>query len=48
LWNFHKYLVGREGKVIANYSSMTSPSDRTFVAAIEKQLEARAVPVTPR
>ncbi len=38
LWNFHKYLVGRDGKVIANYTSMTSPSDRTFVAAIEKQL----------
>ena len=40
LWNFHKYLVGREGKVIANYTSMTNPSDRTLVGAIERQLAA--------
>lgn len=38
LWNFHKYLVGRDGKVIANFTSMTSPTDKAFVAAIEKQL----------
>ena len=38
LWNFHKYLVGRDGKVIANYTSMTNPSDRTLVGAIERQL----------
>jgi glutathione peroxidase len=44
LWNFHKYLVSREGKVIANYTSMTSPSDRTFVAAIEKQLGGGGLP----
>jgi glutathione peroxidase len=40
LWNFHKYLVGRDGKVIANYTSMTNPSDRTLVGAIERQLAA--------
>ncbi len=38
LWNFHKYLVGRDGKVIANYSSMTTPTVKAFVAAIERQL----------
>jgi len=38
LWNFHKYLVGREGKVVANFTSMTTPSDKAFVAAIERQL----------
>ncbi len=38
LWNFHKYLVGRDGKVIANYTSMTGPTDRSLVAAIERQL----------
>ncbi len=38
MWNFHKYLVGRDGKVIANYSSLTTPSDRTLVAAVEKAL----------
>jgi glutathione peroxidase len=44
LWNFHKYLVGRDGKVIANYTSMTSPSDRTLVTAIERQLTAGGLP----
>ena len=38
LWNFHKYLVGRDGKVVANFTSMTAPTDKAFVAAIEKQL----------
>ena len=27
LWNFHKYLIGRDGKVIASYTSMTKPDD---------------------
>jgi glutathione peroxidase len=44
LWNFHKYLVGREGKVIANYTSMTGPTDRSLVAAIERQLSGGGLP----
>ncbi len=44
LWNFHKYLVGRDGKVIANYTSMTGPTDRSLVAAIERQLAAGGLP----
>jgi glutathione peroxidase len=40
LWNFHKYLVGRDGKVVANYASLTTPSDKAFLAAIDKQLDA--------
>ncbi|WP_442284375.1 glutathione peroxidase [Variovorax sp. M-6] len=39
-WNFYKYLVGRDGKVVDSYSSMTSPDDRAFVREIEKQLSA--------
>lgn len=37
-WNFYKYLVGRDGKVIDAYSSMTSPEDRDLVRDIEKAL----------
>ncbi len=44
LWNFHKYLVGRDGKVIANYTSMTGPTDRALVAAIERQLGTGGLP----
>ena len=39
-WNFYKYLIGRDGKVVDSYSSMTSPDDRAFVREIEKQLNA--------
>jgi len=41
LWNFHKYLIARDGKVIASYTSMTKPNDAELVRDIEKQLAAR-------
>jgi glutathione peroxidase len=41
LWNFHKYLVGRDGAVIAQYSSLTNPDDAALVKAIEAQLARR-------
>lgn len=37
-WNFYKYLIGRDGKVVEAWSSMTTPEDKGFVAALEKQL----------
>ena len=37
-WNFHKYLVGRDGKVIASYPSRVTPQDGRLMAAIEKAL----------
>ena len=40
-WNFYKYLIGRDGKVIAAYSSLTEPDDRDLLAALEKQLALR-------
>ena len=38
-WNFHKYLVGRNGRVLANWGSRTVPDDPEVVAAIERALE---------
>ena len=38
-WNFHKYLIGRDGKVIDQYSSMTGPESKSLVSAIEKSLK---------
>jgi glutathione peroxidase len=38
MWNFHKYLIGRDGKVVANYTSLTGPQDATLLKDIEKQL----------
>ena len=39
-WNFHKYLVGRDGRLMASYGSKTVPDDKQLVAAIERALAA--------
>lgn len=39
-WNFHKYLVGRDGRVLASYGSRTTPDDPDLVAAVERALAA--------
>lgn len=41
LWNFHKYLISRDGKVIDNYSSLTRPDDPALVRALERELARR-------
>ncbi len=38
-WNFHKYLVGRDGTLIAEFSPRTRPYDDAVVAAIERALQ---------
>lgn len=39
-WNFHKYLVSREGRVVASFPSKVKPDDPALVAAIERELKA--------
>ena len=39
-WNFHKYLIGRDGKLIAEFSPRTQPYDEKLVGAIETALDA--------
>jgi glutathione peroxidase len=41
-WNFSKYLVGRDGKVIEFYPSSVDPEDPKLVSAIESALAASA------
>jgi glutathione peroxidase len=41
LWNFHKYLVARDGTIIASYTSLTDPTDKALLREIEKQLAVR-------
>jgi glutathione peroxidase len=41
LWNFHKYLIGRDGKVVASYTSLTKPDDAALLKTLEQQLAAR-------
>jgi glutathione peroxidase len=40
-WNFHKYLVGRDGKVVGSFPSKVTPEDPQLVAAVEKALGGR-------
>ena len=40
-WNFHKYLIGRDGQVIDQYNSMIGPESKTLVSAIDKALKAK-------
>lgn len=37
-WNFEKFLVDREGRVVRHFSSNVSPDDTEIVKAIEKEL----------
>ena len=37
-WNFHKYLIGSEGKLVSNYPSAIDPLDESIVDAIEAEL----------
>ena len=39
-WNFHKYLVGRDGRIAASFSTQIEPMDARVIAAIEKELRA--------
>jgi glutathione peroxidase len=40
-WNFGKFLVGRNGKLVARYDSDTEPASGTLAEAIEKALSAK-------
>lgn len=38
-WNFHKYLIGRDGGLIAEFSPRTQPYDDKVIAAVEEALD---------
>jgi glutathione peroxidase len=37
-WNFHKYLLDRQGRVVASFPSQVGPEDQRLIAAIEALL----------
>lgn len=39
-WNFHKFLIGRDGEVAASFGSRTKPDDPALLAKIESLLAA--------
>ena len=38
-WNFHKIIIGKNGKVINTIASITNPSSKKFVNFIESQIK---------
>ena len=40
LWNFEKFLIGRDGQVVRRYRSVTGPGSGKLVKAVEKALAA--------
>jgi glutathione peroxidase len=37
-WNFNKFLIGRDGKLVERFGSMTKPQSKALVAVVEKAL----------
>lgn len=38
LWNFEKFLIGKDGDVVARFAPTTTPDDATLTSAIEAEL----------
>jgi glutathione peroxidase len=38
LWNFEKFLVSRDGRVVARFAPVVAPDDPAITAAIEREL----------
>jgi glutathione peroxidase len=41
-WNFYKYLIGRDGRLISWYSNTVEPDAETLIRALEQALAATA------
>lgn len=42
-WNFHKYLVGRDGRLVTSFFSSTTPESGRLVSAVETELAKGAM-----
>lgn len=40
-WNFNKFLVGKDGKIVARWGSKDKPEDGAVTEAIERNLDAK-------
>ena len=39
-WNFHKIIIGKDGKVAETFTSITKPSSKRFINIIEEQIKS--------
>jgi glutathione peroxidase len=40
-WNFHKYLIGRDGRLVSSYSSAVSPNSRRLRSDLQAALSSK-------
>ena len=40
-WNFHKYLIGRDGRLVSSYSSAVSPNSRRLLSDLQAALSSK-------
>ena len=38
-WNFEKFLIGKDGKLLRRFDTGTTPDDPEVIAAIKKAIE---------
>ena len=38
-WNFHKIIIGKNGKIKETFSSLTNPSSKNFISSVESALK---------
>ena len=38
-WNFHKIIIDKNGKIVDTFASITNPSSKKFITALEKILD---------
>ena len=38
-WNFHKIIIGKNGKVVDTFASFTKPSSKKFLNLVEKEIK---------
>ena len=38
-WNFHKIIIGKEGKIVDTFASITRPSSKKFIDLIEREIK---------
>jgi glutathione peroxidase len=47
-WSYTKFIVGREGKVLARFAPDVAPDDPDFEIAVEKALDGKLKPQEPK
>jgi glutathione peroxidase len=40
-WNFHKIIVGKDGKIDDTFASITNPSSKKFIKSLEKSINSK-------